>query len=205
MKVVAINGSPRPMGNTYQALKMVCDELNGEGLETEIIHVGNMEIKGCISCGRCEGGYCIHSDDKLKDIVNKIYDADGLLLGSPVYYAGISGTLKSFLDRLFYANHGRLRHKVASSIAVPRRSGGLPTFDQMNHYFLISEMLIAPSYYWNVIHGGAPGEVQKDSEGVSVLNNLARNMAWMIKMKEACKVTLPPPDAGPRSWMNFVR
>lgn len=205
MKVIAINGSPRPKGNTYHALKTVCDELENEGIQTKIIQVGNMKIDGCISCNRCKNGYCVHNDDILKNMIDEIYEADGVLLGSPVYYSGISGTMKSFLDRLFYASRGRMRHKVAASIAVPRRSGGMPAFDQMNYYFLISEMLVVSSYYWNVIHGGSPGEVLEDLEGMSVLKNLARNMSWVIKMKEETKEKLPSPTAYPREWTNFIR
>ncbi len=205
MKVLAINGSPKPKGNTYMALKTVCDELENQGIETEIIHVGNLEIKGCISCYRCSEGYCVFSDDQLRGIADKVYAADGILLGSPVYYAGIAGTMKSFLDRLFYPSNGKLRLKVGASIAVPRRSGGVTTFDQLNNYFLISEMMITPSYYWNVIHGGAPGEITQDMEGMCVLKNLANNMAWMIKVKDYSKDAFPMPDPKPREWTNFIR
>lgn len=205
MKVVAINGSPKHKGNTYYSLNIVCEELEKECVSTKILHVGNMKLKDCISCNRCKEGFCVHNDDMLMKIIDEIYEADGLLLGSPVYYCGISGTLKNFLDRLFYAEDGRMRHKVGAAIASPRRSGGIPAFDQMNHYFNISEMLIAPTYYWNVIHGSSPGQVLEDSEGVSILRNLARNMTWLIKMKEATKDSLPPPNSYPRSWTNFIR
>ena len=205
MKVIAINGSPKPKGNTYIALKTVCDELNAQNIETEIIHVGNMNVKGCISCGRCSEGHCTISDDTFREIVDKVHAADGLLLGSPVYYASIAGTMKSFLDRLFYPNRGRMRLKVGASIAVLRRSGGITTFDQLNNYFLISEMMIAPSYYWNVIHGGAPGEVTQDAEGITVLRNLANNMAWMLNIKEFSKDTYPVPKPVDRAWTNFIR
>lgn len=205
MKVIAINGSPKPNGNTYLALKIVCDELEKQNIETEIIHIGNMNMKGCISCNQCSGGHCRFSDDKLREIVNKVYAADGLLLGSPVYYAGIAGTMKCFLDRLFYPNQGRMRLKIGASIAVPRRSGGVATFDQLNNYFLISEMIIAPSYYWNVIHGRTPGEISQDEEGICVLNNLANIMAWMISMKEYSKNALPAPSSLERTTTNFIR
>lgn len=205
MKVIAINGSPKPKGNTYLALKTVCDGLEKQNIETEIIHVGNMDMKGCISCNQCREGHCRFSDDKLREIVNKIYEADGLLLGSPVYYASIAGTLKNFLDRLFYPNQGRMRLKVGASIAVLRRSGGVTTFDQLNNYFLISEMMIAPSYYWNAIHGGAPGEVLQDEEGMSVLNNLANNMAWMLNIKDYSKTAHPVPSPVKRAYTNFIR
>ncbi|MDD3172740.1 MAG: flavodoxin family protein [Herbinix sp.] len=205
MKVIAINGSPKPKGNTYYALKTVCEELEKQTVETEIIHVGNMQIKGCIGCGRCQEGHCSFSDESFREIVSKIYAADGLLLGSPVYYASIAGTMKCFLDRLFYANAGRMRLKVGASVAVLRRSGGVTTFDQLNNYFLISEMMIAPSYYWNAIHGAAPGEVSEDSEGISVLKNLANNMAWMLKIKEYSKEVYPAPSPVERARTNFIR
>ncbi len=205
MKVIAVNGSPKPNGNTFQSLKTVCDELNAQEITTEIIHIGNMEIKGCIACNRCKDGYCVHSNDKLCEIVSKIYEADGILFGSPVYYSGIAGTMKCFLDRLFYPNQGRLRLKVGAAIAVLRRSGGVATFDQLNHYLLISEMLIAPSFYWNAIHGAVPGEVSQDLEGLSVLKNLGQNMAWMLKMKEFSKEAFPAPEPVEKARTNFIR
>ena len=205
MKIIAINGSPKPKGNTYLALKTACDELELKGIETEIIQVGNIELKGCTSCRRCKEGYCHFADDQLREIVDKIYSADGLILGSPVYYASIAGTMKCFLDRLFFPSQGRMRLKVGASVAVPRRSGGVPTFDQLNNYFLISEMMIAPSYYWNVIHGGAPGEITQDLEGMSVLKNLANNMAWMLHIKEFSKDEFPIPEPSKRAWTNFIR
>jgi multimeric flavodoxin WrbA len=205
MKVIAINGSPKPKGNTFLALKTVCDELEKQDIETEIIHVGNMEIKGCISCGRCKEGYCVHSDEKLRNIVDRIYEADGVLLGSPVYYAAIAGTMKCFLDRLFYASKGRMRLKVGASVVALRRSGGVTTFDQLNNYFLISEMMVAPSFYWNAIHGAAPGELFEDAEGISLLQNLANNMSWMLKIKEYSKDVCPVPQPVERAWTNFVR
>ena len=205
MKVIAINGSPKPKGNTFLALNTVCEELEKQGIATEIIHIGNMDIKGCISCQRCKDGYCYYSDEKLQEISNKVYAADCILLGSPVYYAGIAGTMKSFLDRLFYPSHGRMRLKVGASIAIPRRSGGVTTFDQLNNYFLISEMMIAPSYYWNVIHGNKPGEISEDAEGICVLKNLANNMAWMLNIKQYGQSAYPSPEPIERTWTNFVR
>lgn len=205
LNVIAINGSPKSKGNTYYALKTVCDTLSLKGINTEILHIGNMDIRGCMACNACKDGQCIFSNNDLKDIVNKIYEADGLILGSPVYYAGISGTMKSFLDRLFYASEGRLRHKVAASLVIPRRSGGVSAFNSLNQYLLLGELLIAPSYYWNIIHGGSPGEILRDEEGLSILNNLATNMAWLIQMKSVTKDTLPAPDPYPRAWTNFIR
>ena len=133
MKVIAVNGSPRPKGNTYLSLKTVCNALEKQNIETEIIQVGNMELKGCISCYRCKDGHCYFSDEKFRGIVDKIHAADGLLLGSPVYYASIAGTMKCFLDRLFFPNGGRMRLKVGAAVSVLRRSGGVTTFDQLNN------------------------------------------------------------------------
>ena len=205
MKVIAINGSPKSKGNTYLALKTVCDELTNQNIETEIIHIGNMNIQGCIACNKCSEGQCIFSDDKLREIFDKIHHADGLILGSPVYYSGIAGTMKCFLDRLFYSNHGRMRLKVGASVAILRRSGGVATFDQLNHYFLISEMMVTPSYYWNVAHGTTPGEVLQDEEGISVLKNLSNNMAWMLNIKEYSKNVYPVPSPVKRTITNFIR
>ncbi len=205
MKVIALNGSPKPKGNTYLALKTVCDELAKKEIDTEILHIGNMDIKGCIACGRCKDGYCQFNDNNMNEMVEKIYTADGILLGSPVYYSGVAGTMKCFLDRLFYPSKGKMRLKVGASIAVPRRSGGLPAFDQLNYYFLISEMVIAPSFYWNVIHGGRPGDILQDAEGLSVLNNLANNMAWLLNIKDYAKDEYPVPAPHERAWTNFIR
>ncbi len=205
MKAIALNGSPKQKGNTYISLKLVCDELEKKGIETEIINIGNMDIKGCVACGGCKDGQCIFNDEKLHGIIDKIFASDGILLGCPVYYSGISGTMKSFLDRLFFASHGRMRLKVGAALAVSRRSGEVAVFDQLNHYFLISEMLVAPSYYWNVIHGGVPGEVLQDEEGVTTLKNLANNMAWMLQIKDYSKDVHPEPEAYPRVWTNFIR
>lgn len=205
MKVVAINGSPKPRGNTYLSLKAVCDELEAQTIETEIIHVGNMTLKGCISCGQCKDGYCRFADDTLTKIVDKIYEADALLIGSPVYYSGIAGTLKCFLDRLFYPSKGRMRLKIGAAVVVLRRSGGVATFDQLNHYFLISDMMIAPSNYWNVIHGALPGEVEQDGEGTAILKDLATNMGWMLQIKEFSKEACPIPAPPARVRTNFIR
>ncbi len=205
MKVIAINGSPKSKGNTFLALKTVCDELQLQNIDTEILHIGNMDIKGCISCNRCMDGHCRFSDDNFKAIVEKIYEADGLLLGCPVYYSGISGTMKCFLDHLFYPSNGRLRLKVGAAVTVLRRSGGVTTFDQLNHYFLITEMMIAPSFYWNVVHGAAPGEVLQDNEGISVMKNLANNMGWMLKIKEYSHEALPVPKQVEKIRTNFIR
>lgn len=185
MKVIAINGSPNKEGNTFHALTMVGNELIGNGIDFEILHVGHKMIHGCLGCGKCsinKDEKCVIQTDDLNKWIQQIKDADGIVLGSPVYYSGISGTMKSFLDRLFYvsgSNGNLLRHKVGATVAAVRRSGGSATFDSLNHYLTYSEMIIATSNYWNVIHGRAAGEVNKDDEGKQIMRVLGKNMAWL--------------------------
>jgi multimeric flavodoxin WrbA len=206
MKVIAVNGSPHEKGNTYTALCIAKQELEAQGIEVEVLQLGKLEFAGCRGCGACsKTGQCVFADDVFNEMCAKFYEADGVILGSPVYYASMNGTLKCFLDRCFYQSKGRMRHKVAAAIAVSRRAGDMTTLDDLQKYFLISEMVIAPSYYWNVIHGAKPGEVLEDKEGVSVVANMARNMAWLLKMKEATKDTVEVPEKYPREWTNFIR
>lgn len=207
MKVVLINGSPNAEGNSYIACKTVADALQVEGIDTEIIRIGHKNIVGCIACGGCRRSRgCVHWDEEFKAMAETLYAADGIIVATPVYFAGINGTVKSFLDRMFYSSTGQWRHKVAAGIAVVRRLGGMQAYEQLNSYFLISEMLIAPSFYWGVAFGAAPGEVLQDGEGISLLQHLARNVAWMLKMKEQTKESLPPPEAiKDRIRTNFIR
>lgn len=206
MKVVAVNGSPHEKGNTYTALCIAKQELEAQGIEVEVLQLGKLDFTGCRGCGGCfKTGECVFGDDVFKKSCAKLYEADGIILGSPVYYASMNGSLKCFLDRCFYQSQGRMRHKVAAAIAVSRRAGDMTTFDELLKYFLISEMVIAPSYYWNVIHGGKPGEVLQDKEGVSIIANMARNMSWLLKMKEATKDSVEVPEQYPREWTNFIR
>ena len=209
MKVVLVNGSPKAEGNTYLACKTVADVLQKEGIETEIIEIGHKDIPGCMACNGCmKGAGCVHADADFKAWAETLYAADGVIFATPVYYSGINGTFKSFLDRVFFSARGSWRHKIGAGIAVVRRLGGMTAFEQLNAYFLISEMLIAPTFYWNVAYGAAPGEVLQDGEGMSLLQNLGRNMAWMLKMKEQTKATVPPPPPLPmteRVRTNFIR
>lgn len=206
MKVVAVNGSPHEKGNTYFALMQIKEELNAQGIDMDLIHVGNKEIRGCVGCGACKRtGVCAFADDFFKEAIEQLYNADGVIFASPVYYAGVNGTLKSFLDRCFYQSKGRMRHKVGAAVAVSRRAGDMTTVDDLQKYFLISEMIIAPSYYWNVVHGAVAGECLSDKEGISTIKNMARNMAWILKMKEATKDSIPEPEAYPREFTNFIR
>jgi multimeric flavodoxin WrbA len=210
MKTIAFNGSPKAKGNTFQALKMVTAELEKEGIETEIIHVGNKVVRGCIACNQCaanQNEQCVLPGDDVNEWIQKMKQADGILLGSPVHYAAIGGTMKSFLDRAFYVtgvNGGMLRHKVGASVVVVRRSGGLPAFNQLNNFLAYAEMLPATSSYWNVIHGTAPGEVTEDDEGRQIMRVLGKNMAWMMKLVEHGKGKVVPPEKETKVFTNFV-
>ncbi|MCM0083759.1 flavodoxin family protein [Geomonas sp. Red32] len=209
MKVVAFNGSPNSEGNTWHALKMVTAELEKEGIETEIVQVGNKVIRGCLACGGCarnKNERCV-IDDEVNGWVQKMKEADGILLGSPVHYAAMAGTMKSFLDRAFYVagvNDSLLRHKVGASVVAVRRSGGLPTFNQLNNFLLYAEMLMPTSNYWNVIHGRAPGEVSQDSEGVQIMRVLGKNMAWLLKLVEHGKGAITPPEREAKTFFSFI-
>ncbi|MBB6216080.1 multimeric flavodoxin WrbA [Anaerosolibacter carboniphilus] len=211
MKVVAFNGSPNKEGNTYHAIKIVADELRKEGIETEVIHVGNKSIRGCIACNQCvknKNEKCVLQGDEVNEWIQKMKEADGIILGSPVHYSSLGATMKSFLDRAFYVtsiNDGMLRHKVGASVVAVRRSGGLPTFDQLNNYINYSEMLIPTSNYWNVIHGARPGEALQDEEGVQIMRVLGKNMAWLMKLVENGKGSVKEPERESKVYTNFIR
>lgn len=211
MKVVAFNGSPNKEGNTYHAINMVADALAKEGIETEIVHVGNKTLKGCIGCRKCgenKDEKCIFAKDDVNGWIQKMIAADGIILGSPVHYSAIGGTMKSFLDRAFLVsgmNGNLFRHKVGASVVAVRRSGGIPTFDQLNIFLNYSEMLMPTSNYWNVIHGTAPGEVVQDEEGKQIMRVLGQNMAWLMKLKEYGKEAVPPPVKEDKVYTHFIR
>ena len=210
MKVIAVNGSPKADGNTYNSLQLVGDELQKEGIEFEIIHIGNKVIRGCIACGSCAKTLderCIFTDE-VNEALQKLKAADGILLGSPVHYAGVAGTMKSFLDRLFYvagANGNLFRHKVGATVVAVRRSGGVSTFDTLNHYINYAEMIMPGSNYWNVAHGRAPGEMLQDGEGVQVMRVLGKNMAWLLKALAASKEQIPASPKEEKVYTNFIR
>jgi multimeric flavodoxin WrbA len=210
MKVVAFNGSPNKEVNTFHALKMVADELEKEGIEVEIVHVGNKAIRGCLACGSCfrtKDERCIENDE-VNDWIQKMKEADGILLGSPTHYAAIGGAMKSFLDRAFYvdtANKGMFRHKVGAAVVAVRRSGGIQTFNQLNNYLNYAEMLIPTTNYWNVVYGAAPGEAQYDEEGKQIMRVLGKNMAWLMKLKENGKDAVAEPEKERKVMTNFVR
>jgi len=211
MKVIAINGSPHKEGNTFHALNMVGDELKAARIGFEIIHIGHKPIHGCTACNKCaenKDEKCTQKTDIVNECIQRMKEADGILLGSPVYYSGIAGTMKCFLDRVFYvagSNGNLFRHKVASAVIALRRSGGTATFDSMNHYLTYGEMIHATSSYWNIIHGRSAGEVEMDAEGKQIMQTLGRNMAWILKMKEATKDSIIAPEKEMKVMTNFIR
>ncbi|MBE6642320.1 MAG: flavodoxin family protein [Ruminococcaceae bacterium] len=205
MKVLMLNGSPRKGGNTSIALGEVEKILVEEGIEVETIQVGNMEIKGCKGCLYCkEHGRCV-MDDAVNEIAAKLEKADGLVVGSPVYYASANGTLVCLLDRLFYSSKFNKTMKVGASVAVARRGGCSATFDELNKYFTISGMPIASSQYWNSVHGRAPGEAVKDEEGMQTMRTLGRNMAFLIKSIALGKEKYGLPEKEPGIMTGFIR
>lgn len=209
MKVVAFNGSPKKEGNTYQAIRMAAEELEKEGIEVEIVHVGDKVIRGCMACGGCfrnGDSQCVVKNDPVNEYIDKMIEADGIILGTPVHYSAIGGTMKSFLDRAFYAiSSDKLRHKVGAAVVAVRRSGGVPTFNQLGNYLSYKEMLVPSTNYWNVIHGAMPGDVQKDEEGKQIMRVLGKNMAWTLKLVEAGKGIVTEPEIEKKVMMNFIR
>lgn len=210
MKVAAFNGSPNEKGNTYRSLEIVAGPLRQQGIEVEIIHVGGKNIRGCLACRKCfknKDGRCAVQDDA-NEFIRKAREADGILLGSPVHYSGVAGTMKSLLDRMFYvnmANDNPLRHKVGASVVAVRRTGGIAALDTLNHFLQFAEILMPTSNYWNVVHGAVPGEVDQDEEGKQILAILGENMAWLMKLVEAGKGTVPEPAMRKKVFTNFVR
>ena len=205
MKVLLINGSPNRNGCTYTALSEVASILENEGIETEIIQVGNKDIRGCIGCRRCKTtGKCVF-DDIVNEIAPRFQECDGLVIGSPVYYASANGTLISFLDRLFYSTPGDKTMKVGAAVVSARRGGCSATFDELNKYFTISGMPVASSQYWNSVHGNTPDEVRQDKEGLQVMRALGRNMAFLIKSIALGKEKYGLPETEERVSTNFIR
>lgn len=211
MKVVAINGSPKSNGNTALGLAKVMDALEAEGIQTERIDIGGRAIHGCVACGGCgknKNRKCVLDDDGVNEWLEPIFTADGVLLGSPVYYAGVNGALKSMLDRAFYvgaANGGLLRHKVGAAIVAVRRAGSVAALEQLHKYFTISEMLMPSSNYWSMIYGMTPGEADQDVEGSQCLGLLGKNMAWLMRLIQYGRNTIPAPAPVVKDRMNFIR
>ncbi|MGE5379413.1 MAG: flavodoxin family protein [Candidatus Saccharibacteria bacterium] len=191
MKVVAFNGSPRQKGNTNRALQLALEELAKEGFETELVQMGSEDILPCQACGICgqkRDHRCNRKEDKVNEWMEKIAAADGIIIGSPVYFGALSGQTKAFIDRVGFvnrANGGLFDRKVGAAVAVNRRAGALATFHEINNFFLIGNMVVVGSSYWNVVTALKPGDIEKDEEGIKTMRDLGRNMAWVIKKLRA--------------------
>ena len=205
MNVLLLNGSPRYGGNTAIALSEMEKIFREEGIETEVVQVGNKAIRGCVACLTCKkNGKCVF-DDLVNETAPKFAAADGLVIGTPVYYASANGTLISFLDRLFYSTPFDKTMKVGAAVAVARRGGVSATFDELNKYFAISGMPIATGQYWNAVYGREKGEAKEDAEGLQTMRTLARNMAFLMKSIALGKEQYGVPEREPFQRTNFIR
>ena len=205
LKVLMLNGSPRVNGNTAVALKEMEEVFKANGVEAETVVVGNQAVRGCIACGSCyEKGKCVF-DDIVNELAPKFEEADGLVIASPVYYASANATLIACLDRLFYSTHFDKTMKVGASVVCARRGGCSATFDELNKYFTISNMPVAPSQYWNSIHGRMPGEAQQDGEGRQTMRTLARNMTFLMKSIALGKEQFGLPEKEEKIATHFIR
>lgn len=203
MKVLLINGSPHENGCTYTALSEVAKVLETEGIETQIFQIGKKPVRGCIACGACgKLGKCVFDDDPANEMMRLMQEADGIVIGSPVYYAGPNGALCALLDRAFYAGSG-FEFKPAAAVVSARRSGTTATFDRLNKYFTINRMPVVSSQYWNGVHGSTPDDVKKDEEGLQTMRTIGYNMAWMLKSIADGKQPLPTIE--PFNRTNFIR
>ncbi len=209
MKVIAINGSPRRTGNTSILIQTVFKELKAEGIEAEEINVGTKHFRGCLGCMKCAenlDGHCVIRNDDLNDIIDKMKDADGIILGSPVYCADISGQMKVFMDRVSLVsavNGNIMTRKVGASVIAVRRAGALTAFHSLNSFFTILQMIVVGSTYWNMGFGMEEGEVLQDEEGLQTMRNLGKNMVWLLKSIKTAK--LPEPETKIEVFTNFIR
>ncbi|MBQ1730171.1 MAG: flavodoxin family protein [Oscillospiraceae bacterium] len=205
MKVLLLNGSPRANGNTSIALGEMVKIFAAEGVEAEVVHIGNKDIRGCIACGSCKkNGKCVFSD-AVNELAPKFEEADGLVVASPVYYASANATLIACLDRLFFSTSFDKRMKVGASVVVARRGGCSATFDELNKYFTISGMPVASSQYWNSVHGREPGQASQDAEGLQTVRALARNMTFLVKSIALGKEKYGLPEVEPWQPTHFIR
>ncbi len=204
MKALLINGSPHAKGCTYTALSELKHTLEAEGIETELIHVGNQDVRGCIACGQCRKlGKCVF-DDVVNEVASKLAEADAFVIGAPVYYSSPAGGAISFMDRLFFSTFNIDKTmKVGAAVVTCRRGGNTASFDVLNKYFSISGMPIASSQYWNMVYGGSAEEVLKDAEGLQTMRTLGRNMAFMIESIQLGKQQLGLPEKEPTTFTNF--
>ena len=205
MKVLLLNGSPRKNGTTFTALNEVGTQLEKNGIETVIHHLGTKPVAGCIDCRKCrDTGYCIFKDDGVNECIDLLRQADGFVVGTPVYYAGPNGALCAFLDRLFYIKEKPYAFKPAAAIVNCRRGGASSSFDRLNKYFTISRMPIVSSQYWNSTHGRKPEDVARDLEGLQTMRTLADNMAWLLKCIDHAKADIPYPAFEPVQVTDFI-
>lgn len=208
MKVLLINGSPNEKGCTYTALNEVAGALNKRGVQTEILYLGKKPIAGCIACGACaRTGKCVF-DDGVNALAARLDEFDGIVIGSPVYYAGAVGQLTAFLDRLFYCGGAKMAGKLGASVVSCRRGGATATFDRLNKYFTICNMHIVGSQYWNMVHGAidTPSDVERDAEGMQTMRTLGENMAWLLQCIAAGKAAgVTPPEYEPKMRTNFIQ
>ena len=211
MKVIGFNGSARKDGNTSILLQKVFDELEVEGIETRIVNLGPQSVNGCLACMKCfenKDGHCVQKKDSLNQWLDEMQAADGILLGTPVYFAGISGQIKCFMDRsgmVARANGNIFKRKVGAGVAAVRRAGSVSAIHSLNTYFTIAEMVVMGSTYWNMGYGRDKGEVRQDGEGMQTMANLGKNMAWLLKSIAAAKDKVPVPDTSMAVATSFVR
>lgn len=204
MKVLLVNGSPNKDGCTFTALSEVASALKGEGVDSEFFHIGVKPVHGCMACGKCfefRNNKCVLNDDICNELSAKIAEADGLVVGSPVYYSGPNGALCALLDRAFFSASGSFKHKPAACVVSCRRGGASAAFDRLNKYFTISQMPVVSSQYWNAVHGHEAEDVRKDLEGLQIMRTLGRNMAWMIKNLQ--NGSAPPVPEAKREFTSF--
>lgn len=209
MKVLLINGSPHEHGCTYTALREAADAMEAEGLETEILHIGTQPIRGCIGCHGCakNNRRCVFGDDGVNAALDKAAQCDAVIFGSPVHYASAGGSITALMDRMFYCGSSVLRGKVAAAVVSARRAGTTAAIDQLNKYFIIAGMPVAPSQYWPMVHGNTPDEVRRDEEGLQIMRTLGRNVAYMVKCFALGREhgILPPARESERKVTNFIR
>ena len=205
MKVLMINGSPRKQGNTFTALNEIAKQLEKQGIESEIVHIGNKAVRGCIACGKCRElpGKCVFDDDVCNNISAKFAEADALIVGSPVYYGQPNGAVLSIIQRAFFSNGANIAGKPAAAVAICRRGGATSAFSAMTIPFQMMNMPVITSQYWNIAYGREPGQAALDTEGMQTMRTLANNMAWMLKSTDG----KPAPGRMNEDWvpMNFIR
>lgn len=211
MKVMGFNGSARKDGNTSVLIQRVFEELEAEGIETKLVNLGPKSVNGCLACMKCfenQDGHCVQDKDDLNEWLDQMRTCDGIILGTPVYFADISGQIKCFMDRtgmVCRANGNMLQRKVGAGVVAARRAGTVSAIHSLNAYFTISEMIVVGSTYWNMGFGLGKGDALQDDEGLQTMANLGKNMAWLIKLIEASKEAVRPPETSMEVMTNFIR